>query len=115
MAKKCAVEEGLPKQSTHITMKLLYMNILRKKHRPLDSKCGGKYKHKNCAYACRCVHTETQKLGHTHRKRKVNSKRMKKGAKYANGEHNQNQKKCMPHYWLRGKQKRRKSPVSLAI
>jgi len=104
------LKEGLPKQSTHITMKLLYMNILRKIRRPLDSKCGGKYKHIKIVHMHVGVYTQ-----HTHRKRKVNSKRMKKGAKYANGEHNQNQKKCMPHYWLRGKQKRRKSPVSLAI
>lgn len=60
------------------------------------------------------VYTQRHRNWDTHTG-KENSKRMKKGAKYAKGEHNQNQKKCMPHYWLRGKQKRRKSPVSLAI
>lgn len=60
------MKEGLTKQSTHVTMKLLYMNILRKKHIPLDSKCGGKYKHIKIVHMHVGVYTQRHRNWDTH-------------------------------------------------
>jgi len=72
-AKNCTVESGASKiKHLNLHETIIKVNPEVKKQTPKFQVCRDIETYKSCAYACRPVHTQTHKLGHTHKKRKVN-------------------------------------------
>lgn len=81
-AKNCAVESGASKiKHSHLHETIIQVNPEAIRQTPKFQVWRDIETYKSCAYACRPVHTQTHKLGHTHKKSKQ-TQRMRKRDKY---------------------------------